>query len=738
MTQLNRLMALQSPYARDVFNATSDSQHVVICGKLNPSSLSNFCQELFHEDHGNRNLMAVILQKQQPKAEMLEVLQNHQYDVLLRYLQGDPLEEKSLMRADASRANACIVLTDKYVEDPVSQDHKNILLGIAVKNFVSNNNSGKHIRICMQLIKPESKGHFLNFTKGDDQIVVVEEFKMNLLAKSCFCPGIISLLGNLVKSAGDQDMETIQHLYLQEYLTGMGHEIYRVKLSAFFHGKKFVDIAQTVYKELQGIIFCLELQFESDALVVLNPGNFEIPKDQKNNIYVYVICSDKNVADQVTTYNMNVDEPENGPNPYDRAGAGAENQKILLDRRPDWVEEVDNDVERKHINNENINFFELEYVVLDEPHNIMNITKISIQNSSKIKDHIVVCGIHSALYSFILPLRARYLKELMHIVILNPEPPSPELWNQISIFPHLIYVRGSPLVNEDLIRAGIKHAKKAVIMDSGKVNTNDGSRRDKGNDRMTDAESIFIYKAIKKCNPSLQIMIELVYPSNIEFLEPKSTQKEDLDKAKEDNEFKYEYLSLYASGEVYISAIIDTLTCQSYYNPHIVTILKQLLSSGQSSANALKMMGICEEADIKQSNFWQIPVPEDYHNKTFGDLFNYLCIQRALIPIGLYRLPGATDNERPYVYTNPESSVKLTAHDKIFVLGNAMPDDLKEIAPPKTNQPHEEIVPGLNDHVEIEEIEDGNANLGDYERDEIEIHDRGIDANERIESSKLF
>jgi hypothetical protein len=159
-------MSMQSPYARDVFNSTSDSQHVIICGKLSPSSLSNFCQELFHEDHGNRNLMAVILQKHQPKTEMLEVLQNHQYDVLLRYLQGDPLEEKSLQRADANRANACIVLTDKYVNDPVAQDHKNILLGIAVKNFVSNNSNGKHIRICMQLIKPESKSHFLNFTSS--------------------------------------------------------------------------------------------------------------------------------------------------------------------------------------------------------------------------------------------------------------------------------------------------------------------------------------------------------------------------------------------------------------------------------------------------------------------------------------------------------------------------------------------------------------------------------------------
>ena len=36
----------------------------------------------------------------------------------------------------------------------------------------------------------------------------------------------------------------------------------------------------------------------------------------------------------------------------------------------------------------------------------------------------------------------------------------------------------------------------------------------------------------------------------------------------------YKFSTLYAAGEVYISAIIDTLTCQSYFNPHIVTILQ--------------------------------------------------------------------------------------------------------------------------------------------------------------------
>ena len=36
---------------------------------------------------------------------------------------------------------------------------------------------------------------------------------------------------------------------------------------------------------------------------------------------------------------------------------------------------------------------------------------------------------------------------------------------------------------------------------------------------MLDAKNIFIYKAIKKVNPTLQIITELSYASNIEFLQ---------------------------------------------------------------------------------------------------------------------------------------------------------------------------------------------------------------------------
>ena len=92
-------------------------------------------------------------------------------------------------------------------------------------------------------------------------------------------------------------------------------------------------------------------------------------------------------------------------------------------------------------------------------------------------------------------------------------------------------------------------------------------------DEMLDAQSIFIYKAIKGCNPTLQILTELSVFGNIDFIQPKQHQSLD-----------YTYERLYAAGEVYTSAIIDTLTAQANYNPHIVTILQQVLVGKSESS----------------------------------------------------------------------------------------------------------------------------------------------------------
>lgn len=93
----------------------------------------------------------------------------------------------------------------------------------------------------------------------------------------------------------------------------------------------------------------------------------------------------------------------------------------------------------------------------------MSVTPLSLKDSTEVVNHIILCGLHPSVYYFIQPLRAKYLKEIQYVVILSPEKPG-EVWDQISRFSKILFVKGNPLLEEDLQRANINNAAKAVIL----------------------------------------------------------------------------------------------------------------------------------------------------------------------------------------------------------------------------------------------------------------------------------
>lgn len=178
------------------------------------------------------------------------------------------------------------------------------------------------------------------------------------------------------------------------------------------------------------------------------------------------------------------------------------------------------------------------------------------------------------------------------ICIISPVQTIPaDIWDAINVFPDIYVVTGSPLDKDTLHAANIKTANKAVILGfDSTIRTSDVA------EEMMDAQPIFVYKAIKSCNPAVQILTELQYEQNIDFLLPKSQNK--LDKV---------FSTLYAAGEVYLSAIIDTLTAQTFYNPHIVTILQQILVGRVDLAeDKAEERFQTKFKSVQQSNLWQI------------------------------------------------------------------------------------------------------------------------------------
>ena len=199
----------------------------------------------------------------------------------MTFLNGDPLSKSGLKKCDAHKARDCILLTNKNSRDPQSSDHKNILIALALKKYVFENTkqNKKTLRLCMQLIKPESKTHYMASLKipSNDQLIIVEEIKMNLLAKSCFAPGLIALLSNLTSSAGSNsaDSDFDNKDWLKDYTQGMGFEIYRTSLHPNFEGLTFKDIVRIIYKEFKTIVFALGIESQGKSIVILNPIKFK-------------------------------------------------------------------------------------------------------------------------------------------------------------------------------------------------------------------------------------------------------------------------------------------------------------------------------------------------------------------------------------------------------------------------------------------------------------------------------
>ena len=660
-----------SIYSREIFKSHPEIPHLILCGSVSVEALVSFCEELFHEDHGPNEKNVIILDKNKPTPEMRIFLHTGKYEMNLKYLEGNPMNEKDLERADITKAKAIVILTDKYAIYPHEVDHQNIMLALYIKKFLLKKKIIDSI-VYLQLIKPENKIHYLTGLESlsidskisEDRIIIIEEIKMNLLSKSCLIPGIIPLIANLVRSSGSSN-ET-NYLWLNEYLDGREQEIYRTELNESFKNKTFAQVSKLIYKEFDAIAFALEIEIDGKTIINLNPGEYFIQKFLENRddikYFIYVICSDKDVANQISKADVSKeliidknDEEENQNNNIsdknDLIINKTKYQQYMKLRLNDIILLEENSYYNYDFKDEEDDYYFVTSKTWAKP----DIKKISIRNSKKYKDHIVVCGTHPALYYYLLPLRSKNIgkKNLKYVVILTPTM-NKNLWDSIVRFEKIILINGSPLNNEDLYRANIEYASKVVILENDSTNNNCYS------DKMIDSERIFIYKAIKNCNPNIQIMTELIFESNIEYLLPRY----ELSQLKP-NKVIYNVTSVFSSGEVYVNSIIDSLTGQAYYNKHIVTIIHQLLTGGKNVNSTIRK--ICEDVGLKSSNFWQTDIPEKFINKTFGELYDEFC-ENNLVILGLYRLPGARDNNTGYVYTKPKAETKITHRDKVFVL----------------------------------------------------------------------
>eukprot|EP01038_Epipyxis_sp_PR26KG_P006416 gene6416-8833_t len=353
--QLVDMLNMQSVWTRAVYLPKSRSEkHVVICGDIKTVSLTEFFEELFHEDHeAAHDLHAVILISQPPSLEIIQLMRSPKYFLSITFLQGSPLIESDLKRACAESASAVMIMSNKFSSTPDEEDSKVILLSSSIKRYISNsinnnklnnrhsnNNNNTSINLgntneeilgntlfCLQLIKPENRRHLqisdfqsdnTKFIHNSDTtpVVCLNEIKMGVLAKATLFQGANTLIMNLIVSFSNStdekdeildendensDLTTLgdaSSAWIREYEKGCAWEIYTTELAEIFCGATFCELSYALYEKLGVLLFALQIYDEDNQghppKLLLNPASLVIPpKNGRYIIEAFVIAKNK-------------------------------------------------------------------------------------------------------------------------------------------------------------------------------------------------------------------------------------------------------------------------------------------------------------------------------------------------------------------------------------------------------------------------------------------------------------
>jgi len=655
LNQIVTLITSQSPYARDSYSPSGLAKHVVVCGKFDSTSMNDFLCEFFHPDHCARDEMfhVVILGQDTPDLTMKSLLEDERFFTHTKYIEGLVMMDKDLARARVDQAESVFILSNKDSSNSKDLDAATVFRAMSIKKYVRMQ-ANKDIFIVMQLIQSRSRVNFQHSCYGNTnfQIVCIDEIKQGLLAKSCLCPGFSTLVSNLITSSNFEAQEHME-TWLYEYIQGCGKEMYRAKLSRAFEGKPFAQVANIVYENYHCTLFALEVvDRQGRVRVVMSPAKYEIPS---GSTYGFLIADNADKVNDVLNHGW---KEQREMDPKDHDDDDQEKVSAVNLTKLNSVEVAEDFMSSRA----EVDKMKLNYHYVDEAIDLESAVKNQVE---ELKGHILLLGSAQSHVFFVETLRRKHVVP-KDIVILTSEKPGHETWSRIRHFPGVHFIIGNQNSRKDLVRAGIHgldtaviiSAQKAVVKCRGKAKTTKDKKKDdlilnemKGGGRLLDADCIFAYQAIRKHCPTAKIICQLRRAENILFLGADLGRFNDI-----------MITPSFASGMVFLSAMMDRLTAQCFYNRDLLNILQALVSSGTYGKNDFS-------GDVDPSELGFQPVPRSFEGKTYMQLFKYLISKRSTLPLGLYRRCPMDDvSPQPYVITNPSPDLLINVQDSVFAL----------------------------------------------------------------------
>ncbi|XP_018790963.1 PREDICTED: calcium-activated potassium channel slowpoke isoform X16 [Bactrocera latifrons] len=249
-------------------------RHIVVCGHITYESVSHFLKDFLHEDREDVDVEVVFLHRKPPDLELEGLFKRHFTTV--EFFQGTIMNPIDLQRVKVHEADACLVLANKYCQDPDAEDAANIMRVISIKNY------SEDIRVIIQLMQYHNKAYLLNIPSWDwkqgDDVICLAELKLGFIAQSCLAPGFSTMMANLFAMRSFKTSPDMQS-WTNDYLRGTGMEMYTETLSPTFIGIPFAQATELCFSKLKLLLVAIEIKGAeegADSKISINPRNAKI------------------------------------------------------------------------------------------------------------------------------------------------------------------------------------------------------------------------------------------------------------------------------------------------------------------------------------------------------------------------------------------------------------------------------------------------------------------------------
>ncbi|XP_076172049.1 calcium-activated potassium channel slo isoform X33 [Ptiloglossa arizonensis] len=276
--EIIELVGSRSKYSGE-YKREHGKRHIVVCGHITYESVSHFLKDFLHEDREDVDVEVVFLHRKPPDLELEGLFKRHFTTV--EFFQGTIMNPIDLQRVKVHEADACLVLANKYCQDPDAEDAANIMRVISIKNYSDD------IRVIIQLMQYHNKAYLLNIPSWDwkqgDDVICLAELKLGFIAQSCLAPGFSTMMANLFamrsfKTLVDWYQSPDMQAWQNDYLRGTGMEMYTETLSPTFIGMPFAKATELCFTKLKLLLLAIEIKGEGggDSKISINPRGAKI------------------------------------------------------------------------------------------------------------------------------------------------------------------------------------------------------------------------------------------------------------------------------------------------------------------------------------------------------------------------------------------------------------------------------------------------------------------------------